>query len=187
MSIEARPELGLRVVEVDHDQSLEPDALVEVGQEGVDRGGIRDVDAGRPGVRDVEAEAEPLGRDATRGRRLEDAGELRDVRPEREPAARRVLEDDTRGSWAVVDLTEDAREAVRQAFGPGRDAGSAMRPDVDVDEPPEVSGRRRSSLARSCTDRASESSSSPARLTRYEAWMAIGPMSSSTSRARNAA
>ncbi len=47
-------------------------------------------------------------------------------------------------------------------------------------------GAVRRSEARTPTDRPNASSSGPARLTRYEAWTAIGRMSNSTSLARNA-
>ena len=47
-------------------------------------------------------------------------------------------------------------------------------------------GAARRSLARTSTERAKKSSSGPARLTRYEAWIATGWMSSATSRSRKA-
>ena len=47
-------------------------------------------------------------------------------------------------------------------------------------------GAARRSLASKPTDRPKKCSSGPARLTRYEAWIAVGPMSSSIRRSRKA-
>ena len=66
VAVQPRAELRPRVVEVDHDQPLEPDPGVERVEEGVDGGRVGEVDAGAPGVGGVEAEADPLGRDAAR-------------------------------------------------------------------------------------------------------------------------
>ena len=170
------PRSTLRVVEVDHDQAIEPDPRIEVGEEGVDRVRLRQVDAGGPRVRRVEAEPEAVAGDATSGGRLGDGGQLGDVGAESEAAPRRVLEHDRRSVEPAVDLGEHEGQPVRQALRPELDAGTAVRADVDVDEPRQRSrappaGRRRGRP----TDRPNESSSGPARLTRYEAWMAIGP------------
>ena len=56
VAVEPRAALGLRVVQVDHDQPIEPDPGVEVGQERVDGVRVGEIDAGRPGMRRVEAE-----------------------------------------------------------------------------------------------------------------------------------
>ena len=185
--VDARARLRLRVVEMEHDQPLEPDPRVELEQEGIDGGGVRDVDPGRPRVGRVEADAEPPSRDAARSRRVEDVGELRDVRPEGEPAAGRVLEDDHRGVGAVIDLGEGQRQAIGQTLRAGRDA---RRPDATRRARSRTGrGSRAPPAARSRAppiDRPNRSSSGPARFTRYEAWIATGPMSSSARRVRNA-
>ena len=118
--VEPRPALRLRVVEMEHDEAIEPDPGIEVGQEGVDGVGLREVDPGRPRVRGVEAEADPAGRQATSGGGLRDPRQLVDIHPEPEPAPRRVLEDDHRRVGAVVHLGQDEREAIGQARGAGR-------------------------------------------------------------------
>ena len=68
VAIEPRAELGLRIVEVDHRQAIEPDPLVEVGHEAIDAVGRVDRVAGAPQVGRVEAERDSSGGDA-RGRR----------------------------------------------------------------------------------------------------------------------
>ena len=113
-------------------------------EEAIDGGRIRHVDAGRPRVGRVQAETESPGRDAACHGRFEDIAELDHVRAQPEAAARRVLEDDPGGDLAhvgIVDLGKGQRQAFRQPARPSRDTGPAMRPDVDVDEPPEVAGR----------------------------------------------
>ena len=124
VAIDPRAELGLRVVEVDHDQPVEPDPSVEVGQEGVHCRRIADIDPGRPRVRDVEAEADPVGGQVAPGRCLGDGGQLRHVHAEPEAAPGRVLEHDPGGGFAAVaraiDLGEDQRKAVGEPLDAGR-------------------------------------------------------------------
>ena len=144
MAIEARAELRLRVVEVEHHQPLEPDPPVEVGQEGVDGGRLADVDPGGPGVGRVEAEPEPLGR-----RRPGPAAASRmpassvDIGAQPEPAPRRVLEDDHRRVRTVVDLGErQARARRRAARVPAATPAPRCEPTWTLTNRPEEPGRR---------------------------------------------
>ena len=120
---------------MDHDQPVESDPGVEVGQEGIDGVGLGQVDAGRPGVGGVEAEPESRTGDPARGGGVGDGGQARNVGAEPVAASRRVLEHDRRGVEPVVDLGEDQGQPVRQPPRPGPDAGATMGADVDVDEP----------------------------------------------------
>jgi hypothetical protein len=96
VSIVPGSQLRLGIVEVDHDQPIEPDPGVEVGQEGIAGVGVREVDPRSPGVRGIQAEAEPLVRDPLRGSRLGDVRQLVDIDAEAEPSAGRVLQHDHR-------------------------------------------------------------------------------------------
>ena len=109
--------------------------------------------------------------------------------PSPHAAAGRVLEDEHRPpSGAVVGRRASARATpVGEPLDPGLDAGAAMRADVDVDE---AGAERRARLAarrrRTSMDRSKKASSAPARLIRYAAWIATGPMSARARRSRNA-
>ena len=71
VAVHARAELGLRVVEVDHHQPLEPDPRVEVGEEGVGRRRVGEVDSRRPRRGRCRGRTRPArsGRRARRGPR----------------------------------------------------------------------------------------------------------------------
>ena len=143
--------------------------------------GLGQVDPGAPRVRGVEAEADPSRRDAARGERLGDAGQLVDGRcrgrTRRRPSSRARS---IGPSASAVDLGEDQREPVGQPLRcPPRTPRPAMRPDVDVDEPAAEPGRRPQVAGQDPDGAAEEVLLGPARLTRYEAWIATGAMSSS--------
>ena len=104
--------------------------------------GCGEVDPGGPRVGGVDAEPDPRRRHAPRRHGLGDVGQLGDVHPEPEPAARRVLEDDHGGVGPVVDLGEDERQAIGQPGRAGGDTGAPVRADVDVDEPTGEARRR---------------------------------------------
>ncbi len=140
--IEVRPALRLRVVEVEHHQPVEPDPIVEIGEERIDRRGLRDVDPGGPRVRRVDAEPDPPRRQASSRGGLGDRRQLGDIDAQPEPAAGRVLEHDHRRVGPVIDLGQRERQAIGQAFRAGRDPGPAVRSDMDVDEPTGEARRR---------------------------------------------
>ena len=48
VAIDSRAESDARIVEVDHDRAVEPDPVIELGQEGIERLWLADVDARRP-------------------------------------------------------------------------------------------------------------------------------------------
>ena len=164
VAVEPRAELGARVVEVDHDQPIEADPRVELGEEGVDGRRVADVDPGAPGVGGVEAEADALlrrRREAAIGRG--DGGELaRRSCPGPNPPPGGVLEDESMAAGSALVVGELGRLVARR-FSAAHRSPSAnaratpsarrsmpastpvapMRPDVDVDEAAaEVRARR---------------------------------------------
>ena len=178
VTVRPRPELGARVVEMDHDQPLEPDPLVEGGQEASIAAGVGDVDAGAPGVRGVEAEADSLGVDAARRDRRGDAPP---ARRRSCPARRRCRPSSRARACGRVRARRRPRRALsrmpvgrRRRDRRRRRRCPAVRTDVDVDEPrPER--RRAAQLVGEHVDRAREDSGfGPARFTRYEAWIETG-------------
>ena len=187
VSIDPRAELRLRIVEVDHDQPVEADAAIEVGQEPVGRV------PGRTG------RSRPPRHGRRRGRSRADPDRCRAPgRPRRcRPARRRSCRDRSR-----CPRRSRARSSAHRASGRPRPCTSASPsasraipagtpaprcdPTWTLTNRAANQGAARSSLASRPTDRPKKSSSGPARLTRYEAWMATGRMSSSIRRSRKA-
>ena len=160
---------------MEHDQPLEPDPLVEVVEEGVDGGRLADVDPGRPGVGRVEAEPEPLGGDAPGQRRHRGcpASSVTSV-PSPNPlpgefSRTTIAASGPSSTSASVSASPSARRRV-----PAATPAPRCDPTWTLTNRPRNPGAARRSLARTSTERPKKSSSGPARLTRYEAWMAIG-------------
>ena len=136
VAIQPRAPLGARVVEVDHDQAIEPDPRVEVVEEGIDDGRIAEVDAGTPGVGRVEAEPQSVPRRRRRVPRHRRWPPARHVRAEPPAAAR----PSSRGRASPRPARRRPRPASSRTPSATRsmpvvDAAVAVRPDVDVDEP----------------------------------------------------
>ena len=134
VAVHPRPELGLRIVQVDHRQAFEADPVVELGDEPVDALGRIDRIARAPQVGGVEADRDAPGAHATGGDRLEQASELRHVDAQAAPATGRVLEDDQRRAGLLGDLPERDRDAIGDARDPGLGAAAFVRAGMDVDE-----------------------------------------------------
>ena len=144
VAVEARAALRLRVVEVEHHQPVEPDPLVEVGQERVDRGGLGRRRSRRPRRAPCRGRTRAVrDGDAASGGGLGDLGQLGDVRPEPEPAARRVLEDDHRRVRPVVDLGErPARSPSARRAVPAATPAPRCDPTWTLTNRPAKPGRR---------------------------------------------
>ena len=140
--VEARPTLGLRVVEVDHHQPMRC------------RSGHRSPPRTHRSRRAGRGRCRPPRRAPHRGRTrsgrrgchdrdgLRDRGELGHVRAQPEPAAGRVLQHHHRRVRAEIVLRERQPEPFGQPLDADRDAGAEVRPDVDVEEPGHEPGRR---------------------------------------------
>ena len=145
---------------MEHDQALEPDPLVEVGQEGVDRGRLGRRRCRRPRrapCRGRNPAARRRRPRATAASRIPASSVTSVPARSRSPASSRgrpSLRRDRRRP-----RRGRQREPVGESAGPGLDAGVTMRPDVDVDEPPEIA-RGRPQVAREDLDRPLEESSS---------------------------
>ena len=187
VTVEVGAERGTRIVEVDHRQAGEPDPPIDLLDEPVDSLGIGDRIAGAP----------TGGRHRGRSRR--------DPRERRGRRSRRGSRPSPRSSSPACRRTRPSSRAPGSAPSSGPSAASKARaipsasPAIPVSrsvprcEPTWTltkrapkSGATRSSLARTATDRSTSSGSAPARFTRYEAWIASGPIPSSSTRARNA-
>ena len=142
--VRPRPQPGSAVVQVDHDEPLDPDECVEPIDESVDLVRLRDPVAGAPRVRGVDAEPDLRVGDAARGDDAGDVGQLLDRGSHRVAAAGGVLKDDHRRVGALVGRGQDAGEPVGDVRGPGHGSRAPMRAGVDVDETgPEPGGARK--------------------------------------------
>src|SRR4029453_18678698 len=119
---------------MDHDESLEADPVVESDEECIDRRRVADVDPGPPGMCDVDADPDVPSVDPALRETIADEGELVERRPEPAPATRRVLEDEHRVWGATGRSRQRLLDAVDEPADPDLDAGTAVRPDVYVDE-----------------------------------------------------
>ena len=147
VAIDPRAELGLRVVEVDHDQPVEADPGVEVGQEGVDRRRVADIDPGRPGVRRRRGRS----RSGRRPLRLADASAMAASSATSCRARSRSRREFSstiigRGIAALASVPSTSASDQREAVGeplrcPPCTPAAAMRADVDVDEARREPGR----------------------------------------------
>ena len=134
VAIHARPTLSARVVEVDEPQPPEADRLVELGDEGVDAGGLVHRVAGGPEVGDIEAPGEPVGVDAGPDDRRLDPGELLDARADAGAAARPVLEHNEDAGGRRAHVREHPAQPFAEPADARLEARAAMRPEVDVDD-----------------------------------------------------
>src|SRR6187401_2145195 len=107
---------------MDHDESLEADAVVESDQERIDHRRVADVDPGPPGLCDVDSEPDVPAVDPALRETIADEGELVERRPEPAPATRRVLEDEHRVCGATGRPRQRLLDAVDEPADPVLDA-----------------------------------------------------------------
>ena len=170
-------------------QPVEPDALVERGEEA--RRPPSGVDRSTPAPQAwAVSRQKPTRRSATPRAAIASAMSASSVDASSRGRTRPRPSSRGRAARPRASSSTSARTratAVREPRRARRDRRVAVRPDVDVDEPrPERRGPPGARCASSSTERSKKSGSGPARLTRYDAWIATGPMSRAASRSRNA-
>ena len=193
VAVGARAELRARVVEVDQPQPVEADPRRRTSSTTASTpAGRVDRVAGAPQVRGVEAEPEPArGRRPRRRSAASIARQLLDRRPEPGPDAGAVLEHDEDDVRRLAVAHRRSRHAARAPSArraiPASAPAPRCEPDVDVDER-RAPRRRDAQLVREDRRPIARGAPGPARarLTRYGAWTASGPMSRPARRSRKA-
>ena len=178
MAIDLRAEFDARIVEVDHDQPVEPDPIIEIGEERIKRLWLADVDPRAPGMSGTRQNATRSGATPRTAMASTISRELIEVRPDSEPAARRVFQHDHRRVGLEIDLGKGELDGVPHALDPGRDR---RLPDATRCARSRTGRGTRAPSGAHCAsismERRKKTSSGPARLTRYDAWIATGAMS----------
>src|SRR3954453_14440054 len=130
VAVGSRRELGLRIVQGEDHQPVEPDRTIDAPEQRVYRTSIAEVVPGAPQMRRIEAEAYGVSLDPATLQASEDCRQLVDRRPEPVPAAGRVLEHDDRATGHVRRLRERLLDGDRDLLDSTLRSGPKVRPDV---------------------------------------------------------
>ena len=134
VAVRPRRQVGFRVVEMHHHETIQADEAVERLDHAADDLRTGDLVARSPQMSRIEAERHPGCVGSSRLDRFADVRELLDRRPYAESSARGVLDHQPGRIRGRVDFAQHELHAFRDSLRASLDARSHMRTGVDVHE-----------------------------------------------------